>query len=231
MRLWDTASGQLKAILQAGSVVTLAFSPDGKTLATASSDPTVELWDVASGQLKVTLNADGPLAFSPDGQTLAGVGWNDESNHATVRLWEVASGRLKATLEPSLDYSRAVDFIHQFSLAFSSDGKTLAAGGRLNHGYGAFYPGPMQLWDVASGKLKIGFDGARGPFAFAPDGKTLATEGYDSTTDVYTVRLWDVASGQLKATLKDAGWTLAFSPDSRMLATGSNGGVRLWEHE
>src|SRR5438094_6674069 len=74
VRLWDTASGQLKAILQAGSVVTLAFSPDGKTLATASSDPTVELWDVASGQLKVTLNADGPLAFSPDGQTLAGVG-------------------------------------------------------------------------------------------------------------------------------------------------------------
>src|SRR2546428_6491844 len=72
VRLWDTASGQLKATLQAGSVVTLAFSPDGKTLATASDQfgvPTVEVWGGASGPPKETPKAGGPLAVSPPRHT------------------------------------------------------------------------------------------------------------------------------------------------------------------
>jgi WD40 repeat protein len=225
--LWDTASGQAKTILT-GAFGPL-FSPDSRTLATGHGIyDTVQLWDVASGRLKMTLSHGGELlAFSPDGLTLAGVGWNDEGNRATVRLWEVASGRLRATLEPGLEYRRDSDVL---SIGFSSGGRTLAAGGRLDAGYGAFSPGPVQLWDVASGLLKSGFDGARGPFAFAPDGSTLATERYDSATDVYSLRLWDVASGQATLTLVDVyAAVLAFSPNGKTLAAGGGSVVELWE--
>src|SRR5262249_28258737 len=94
-RLWDAASGQLKAVLRGHTdeVVTLAFSPGGKSLATGSGDRTVRLWSMPGGQLKAVLQGHRgavlTLRFSPDGRTLA-TGGNeaDPAWDQTARLWD-----------------------------------------------------------------------------------------------------------------------------------------------
>src|SRR5256885_1364904 len=102
----------------ADSFNSVAFSPEGKTLASGSYDKTIKLWDVASGELLRSLEGhrDSVLsvAFSSDGKTLA-----SGSNDTTIKLWDVASGELLRSLEGHRDSVRSV--------AFSSDGKTLAS--------------------------------------------------------------------------------------------------------
>ena len=109
-------------------VASVAFSPDGATLASGSWDNTVRLWGVADGRLLRTLDTDGveSVAFSPDGATLA-----SGSVDGTVRLWRVADGRLLRTLE---GHTTEVG-----SVAFSPDGATLASGSR---------DGTVRLWGV-----------------------------------------------------------------------------------
>jgi WD40 repeat protein len=215
-----------------GQVVSVTFSPDGKTLATGSFDHTVQLWDVETGrQIGEPLTSqNGPtesMAFSPDGKTLA-TGGGD----GTVRLWDVATGHQSG-------HTLAADSGFISAVAFSPDGRTLASGGN-----GAV------LWDVATGH-QVGhrLTGHTGPVdsvAFSPDGKTLAT-GHNPLTepsvigktpatgsDDGTVRLWDVATGhQIGHPL--TGHTgnvlpLTFSPDGKTLATGYRDGIiRLWD--
>jgi WD40 repeat protein len=237
-RLWDVASGQLKATLPDASAP-LAFSPDSKSLATGSYDR-VQLWDATSGQLKATLgpalsNVD-TLAFSPDGPALA-TGSSDDNGNPVVQLWDMASGQLKLTLKASLNLSRHALYLPN-DLVFTLDGKTLATGGQIgwNNVGGAVgpAPGPVLLWDIGSGQPKMGFDGAVGAFAFSPDGKTLATGGgWDENGNALPAQLWDVASGQLKASLPmptEQVTSLAFSPDGKTLATGGDdGAVHFWD--
>ncbi|MET8583834.1 trypsin-like peptidase domain-containing protein [Streptomyces collinus] len=194
-------------------VYAVAFSPDGRTLATGSTDGKARLWDVATGRPRTVLDGHGgevwSVAFSPDGRTLA-----TGSKDSRARLWDVATGKTRGTLIGHTDQVNSV--------AFSPDGRTLATGSADN---------TARLWDVATSKF-------RGTFfrhsdwiysvAFSPDGRTLATGSFDNTA-----KLWDVATRKPRTTLKGhtkAVWAVQFSPDGRTLATGSaDNTARLWD--
>jgi WD40 repeat protein len=166
IHLYEVTSGrELLAPSDTGSVTSLAFSPDGKLLASASE--MVQLWDTSSGSEVCTLAVDGVagLAFSPDGKLLA-TGWE---------LWEVNSGRKLRTFDP---YERIGKL---WSIALSPDGKLLAWGTGVQK---------LFLWDVASGSLLYTLpvtDQQVVSLAFSPDGKLLASGAADGT-----VWLWGV---------------------------------------
>ena len=192
-------------------VLSVAFSPDRRTLASGSNDQTIRLWNLANGQARVlTGHTDrvDTVAFSPDGRTLAS-GSRDE----TVRLWNTQTGQLQKILS---NRSGAVT-----SVAFSPGGKTLAGA----------TAGAVNLWDIASGKL-IDQRREAGPgigvssVAFSPDGQTVASASLQGR-----VRLWNVRSGNARMLPRHPAkiTSVVFSPDGRTLASASGGEVRLWD--
>lgn|ERR1041385_7495222 len=159
----------LKGFSHGDTIYNLMFSPDGRTLATASRDGTVKLWDAASGQLTATLRHDSGaawLAFSPDGKTVA-----TGSKDHTARMWDVATGRLIATLAHKGEV---------WSLAFSPDGKMLATGSDNEK--------VVHLWNAATGELIADLDGARPPLAFSPQEPILATSSHDAKVLLWRFR-------------------------------------------
>jgi hypothetical protein len=218
--VWDIPTGQMRfQHREQLGVRSVAFSPDGKTLAIALYEGTVKLLDPATGQEKSVLKGHkmgvNCVAFSPDGKTLA-----TASLDTTAKLWDLTTGKEMKTLSGHKEYVLCV--------AFSPDGKTLATccGTSLHPQTG----GNAKLWEVESGKEKATLGSFNQPVefvTFSPDGKTVATACWDGT-----VRLWETL-GKPRATLTGGGSGAAavrYSPDSKLLAAGFMGGdVKVWD--
>ncbi|WP_405070884.1 hypothetical protein OG558_15425 [Kribbella sp. NBC_01510] len=204
-------------------VVSVAFSPDGKTIVSGSSDHTVRLWDLGTRRQigsPLTGHTDTvrSVAFSPDGKTIV----SGSSDH-TVRLWDLATHQQIGS--PLTGHTDAV-----YSVAFSPDGKTIVSGS-ADH--------TVRLWDLATrrqtGSSLTGHTDSVNTVAFSSDGKTVVSGGADDT-----LRLWDVGSHRQIGTFPTGHtqfkyfsniiYSATFSPDGKTVVSGSaDDKLRLWD--
>ena len=194
-------------------VRSVAFSPDGNTIASGSSDDTIRLWNAHTGNHIRTLSGHTgsvySVAFSPDGNTIA-----SGSSDDTIRLWNAHTGNHIRTLSEHTSLVRSV--------AFSPDGNTIASGSSDD---------TIRLWNAHTGnhiRTLSGHTGTVESVAFSPDGNTIASGSWDAT-----IRLWNAHTGNHIRTLSEHTSlvrSVAFSPDGNKIASGSwDATIRLWD--
>jgi WD40 repeat protein len=240
VRLWDVAAGKEAAVLRGTQAEGLAFSADGKTLATAGEvtldgkrTSVLQTWEVATGKELLRLEEPGALftavGIAGSGETAAAVAWiKDEKTKDSMRpgayvvhLWDLKKKERGGQLVQSQQMAL-------WAPVFAPDGKTLAV---------ADSPGIIRVCDTKTGKETHAFqaDGAFPVLQFSPLGedssgklgKLLA-----SSTAEATVQVWDLATGKsrsLTETHTAAVTALAFSRDGRTVASAGTDSVRLWE--
>lgn len=195
-----------------GSIYAVRFSPDGRTLATTSTDKTAIVWDAQTGKVIHTLaghtDTVACLDFSPDGKILA-----TGSDDLTIRLWDVASGELLLTLEGPEDVI--------WALSYAPDGRHIAA---------TSYDQTLRIWDTESGEEVANYPlvTTASGIAYAPDGKAILTAGDDNIA-----RLYSASTGEVLQEFKGHSLpiiSVAYSHDGKYVATGSNDKTaRIWD--
>jgi WD40 repeat protein/transcriptional regulator with XRE-family HTH domain len=196
-----------------GGIHSVAFSPDGKLLATGDTNNEICLYQVADGKQLLTCKGHTgfiwPVTFSPDGNILA-----SGSDDQTVKLWDTRTGQCLTTLN---DHNGGI-----WSVAFSVQGTILASSSEDQ---------TVKLWHTSTGqcfKTLQGHSNRVTSVAFSPQGITLA-----SGSDDKTVKLWDISTGQCLNTVQvdnSGSRSVAFSPDGKTLAIGCHDKmVRLWD--
>jgi WD40 repeat protein/Tfp pilus assembly protein PilF len=219
VQLWDVSTGQERTVLpgETGGILSLAFSPDGTTLAAAGWDAKIRLWDLAHPDKQTTLTGHTSyvwsVAFSPDGGTLASASgkWDGQPE---VRLWDLPAGRERAVLR---GHATGVT-----ALAFSPDGQSLAT---------SSWDRTVRLWDITTAeerRVLRGHTNYVAALAFSPDGKFLATGSWDGTA-----RLWLTQRSRDHTSMGSADvnhcYSLSFSPDDRLLAAAGSGSVAVFD--
>jgi WD40 repeat protein len=187
-----------------GSVQSVAWSPNGKRLATGSQDKTAKIWDAATGTTLLTLRGHRDhvrtVAWSPDGKRLATASWDN-----TAKIWDAETGICLLTFSGQSD--------HLTSVAWSPNGKQLAT---------ASWDNTAKIWDPETGNDLLTLNGHGDhvtSVAWKPDGTQLATGSDDKTA-----KIWDAGTGKDLLTLSGHGkhvTSVAWSPDGTQLVTGS----------
>ena len=200
--LWNTRDGRFNKVFTGErGLRDLIYSPDGQTLAIATTGRQIQLWNARTGRVRRTLSWEGNnsadlIAFSPNSKTLASAASWDR----TIRVWNANNGRLQRTLTGPEGIN---------SLVFSPNSKTLAS---------ASWDRTIRVWNLQTGQLQRTLEGHRNSIralAFSPNGNTLVSGGRDE------IRFWNPQTGQLQNSLEDVrGDALAFSRDGNTLATG-----------